>query len=130
MKNWWNRHPNWGLFLFGYLGCFLACFIVDFCVMFIAYTVDVNASDDLVEGLALLFSYPVYIGILIWVTIYYLKAKARRYWNLFWYLCPFGMIIMLYLQNKSREDEESLYGPYIPPKKAGDAREGTAYCRG
>ena len=46
----------------------------------------------------------------IWITVWYLKKIRRSLINLLWLVCPFGLIVLLFLEDRSKDVELGDYG--------------------
>ena len=80
---WPERHLNWTWFIIAYS--------VGLGVAFL------GGAAGAPLGLSFLISATVFVLITIW----YLKKKNRKLWNVLWLLFPFGMVILLVLKNLS-----------------------------
>lgn len=96
-SSWFHRHLNWTMVL-----AWLAAFVAGFMVGVITWTIDPYVSDAQVEVMGALLGAIAASLILGWA----LRRKNRSlWWLLIGIFVPFGLIVLLCLENRSEPRE-------------------------
>jgi hypothetical protein len=98
--NWFRRHLNWTIVLC-WLGAYVVAFITGIVVGMLMYGSNPNVAQVNVEKVVIVAGSVVTLAWLLPTNGWVLRRKAQSEWHLIWLLAPFGIFILLGLQNKT-----------------------------
>jgi hypothetical protein len=99
-ENWFERHLNW-TFIFTLVAIYPFDYLAGLILGIILYSIDPYMLEATVQSFAIVVGLILNIAIISLVGIWVLKKKDRSAWNILLLIVPFGIIIFLYLENRS-----------------------------
>ena len=97
--NWFRRHLNWTVVL-SWLGAYVIAFMAGIVVVMVMYGRNPNVVEADLEKVLTFTGVVVALAWLLPTNGWVLRKKGQSEWHLIWLLVPFGIMVLLGLQNR------------------------------
>jgi hypothetical protein len=108
--NWFSRHLNWTVVLC-WLGAYIIAFITGVVVGMVMFGSNPSVAQVDVERAVIVVGSVVTLAWLLPTNGWVLRRKGQSEWHLLWLLAPFGVFVIVWLQNQKAVAGQEIDSP-------------------